>query len=85
MSRTSVVVDCIVLRGVDPHDAQALIASLRSELALALADPSARAALSRSHASGNLRLGPMPLVPGRAGARTFGVRMARAISKGVRR
>ena len=83
--RTSVTVDRIVLRGVDPQHAAALAASLKAELARVLAQPSARGETVHAQQTHALRLGKIPLEPGRAGARAFGVRVARAIGKGVSR
>jgi hypothetical protein len=83
--RTKVTIDRLVLRGVDPHHAQAMAESLKKELARAFAGPGGRERLQRAQDTPILQLGRVPLEAGRAGARKFGINVARAISKGVKR
>jgi hypothetical protein len=82
--RTNVTIDRLVLRGVDPHHAQALAESLRKELARAFAEPGGQTRFQRAQDTPVLRLGRVPLEAGRAGARRFGTSVARAIGKGVK-
>lgn len=77
-------IDRLVLRGIEPADRHALVRSLQSELALVLAEPSTRAAVSRSRRTPVMRLGRLPLDPGLAGARRLGRGIAQAIGKGLR-
>ena len=80
-----VVIDRLVLRGVDPHHAQALADSLKTELARTLAQPGASTRLMQARTGPVLRLANAPLHAGRAAARTFGTNLARAIWKRVGR
>jgi hypothetical protein len=82
--RRTIIIDRVVLRGVDAHQAQALTASLKQELARILATPEGRAAFGNGQHAPVLRLGRLPLGTGTAGARRFGVGVARAIGKGMR-
>jgi hypothetical protein len=83
--RINVSIDRVVLRGIDRHDAVAVTASLKAELARALAEPAARNALLHPQVAPVLRLGSVPLHAGRAGGRRLGASVARAIAKGVAR
>lgn len=85
MSQVHLHIDRIVLRGVDPANRQALVHGLQQELARVLADPAARAALTRSQRTPVLRLGRITMTPGATGARNFGAGVARAIGKGMSR
>lgn len=80
-TRTTVIIDRVVLRGVEPRLAQALTASLKQELARVLSESSARAGLNPVRRTEPLRLGRLPLDAGTAGARRFGINVARAIGK----
>jgi hypothetical protein len=84
MSRISVTIDRLVLKGMEPGERTALVDALRSELSRVLADPVTRADWARSHRTPVLKLGRMPLEPGPAGGRTLGGGMARAIGKGLK-
>lgn len=79
---TSVTIDRLVLRGLDPIARASLVEGLRSELARILADPQTRALQSnnRSLRIPVIRLGQVPLQPGTSGARHLGHTVARAIS-----
>jgi hypothetical protein len=80
-----VVIDRLVLRGVDPHHAQALADSLKAELEKTLSQPGASAGLRHARNERVLRLDSAPLRAGRAAARAFGGNLARAIWKRVGR
>jgi hypothetical protein len=82
-ARVKVVIDRLVLRGVDPHQVQALADGLKAELARTLAQPGASAGLPRNVPV--LQLADAPLHAGRASARAFGTNLAGAIRKGVGR
>jgi hypothetical protein len=81
--RLNVTIDRVVLRGIDRHDAVAVTASLKAELARALAGPAVQSASLHPQVTPVLRLGRLPLDAGRAGGRRFGATVARAIAKGV--
>jgi hypothetical protein len=81
MSRILITIDRLVLKGIDPVDRHVLANALKTELALILADPVTRVALSQSRRTPVLRLGRVQLAPGFAGARQFGLGIARAIGK----
>jgi hypothetical protein len=82
--RTTVTIDRVVLRGVDPRHARALTSSLKVELSRVLSEPQARAALGTARRAEVLRLGKLPLAPGVTGARRFGASLARSLGKGMR-
>jgi hypothetical protein len=73
------MIDRLILRGIDPHHAEALAESLKQELARTLSDPAQLRQLLRASNMPVLRLGRIPLANGRAGARNFGAKVARAI------
>ncbi len=83
--RINVTIDRVVLRGIDRHDAVAVTASLKDELARVLAASAGRSASLGPRVAPALRLGRLPLEAGRAGGRRFGASLARAIAKGVTR
>jgi hypothetical protein len=83
--RVNVTIDRVALRGIDRHDAVAVTASLKAELARVLAEPAAGSARLHPRVAPVLRLGTLPLEPGRAGGRRFGTSLARALAKGVAR
>jgi hypothetical protein len=84
MSRITLTVDQLVLRGFEPGERNALVEALRGELARVLANPATRAKWARPHRTPVLRLGALPLESGAAGARRFGGGVARAIGKGLK-
>jgi hypothetical protein len=79
MSRVTLTIDRLALRGVDPSDAPALVEALKGELARVLAEAPLGKPSSRSVALA--RAAAPPLEPGRAGARKLGVAAARAIGR----
>jgi hypothetical protein len=84
MSRITLNIDRLVLKGFEPGDRNALVQGLQAELSRVLADPVTRAEWARSHRTPVLRLGRMPIEPGPAGGRNFGAELARAIGKGLK-
>ena len=84
MSRIDVIIDRLVLRGLDPAGQQAFLNGLKSELAHMLADPAIRTACAHSRRTPVLKLGRMPMEPGIGGARKLGGGIARAIGKGIK-
>ncbi len=85
MSRVRVTIDRLVLKGVAPEQRQPLIEALQNELSLAFADPVTRAKWARSQQMPVLRLGAMPLGPGRLGSSRLGAGIARAIEGALER
>jgi hypothetical protein len=83
MTRITVTIDRLALRGVDPADAPALVEALKGELARALAEAPVGKPRARSVAA--KRVAAPPLEAGRAGARKLGVAAARAIGREARR
>jgi hypothetical protein len=83
--RVNVTIDRVVLRGIDRHDAVAVTAGLKAELARALAEPAAQSAPLHPRVAPVLRLGKVSLEAGRAGGRRLGASVARGIAKGVAR
>jgi hypothetical protein len=84
MSKIQVTIDRLVLRGLDPADRHAFLISLKSELARTLADSSGRSKWARSHRTPILRLKPVNLNPGPAGARVLGSEVAKGIRRGLK-
>ena len=85
MSRIRVTIDRVVLDGVQPLEARALTRALESHLSQVLADRQAGPAWAQSHRTPVLRLAPMTLSPGTAGASTFGRGLAGAVARGLKR
>jgi hypothetical protein len=83
--RTTVTIDRVVLHGVDPGQARAIVEGLRAELATVFADAGARRQLGPGRRAAALKLGSLPLGAGRADARRFGAAVARAAAKEMRR
>lgn len=83
MSRIRLTIDRLALHGVDPHDAKALVETLRMQLSSVLSDRGERERWARPHRTPVLRLGRLPLAPGTAGAKSFAKEMARAVGRGL--
>jgi hypothetical protein len=79
MSRITLTIDRLVLKGFEAGDRKALAEGLQAELSRVLADAATRAEWARSHRTPVLRLARMPLESGPAGARKFGRGLARTI------
>jgi hypothetical protein len=84
VSRITLTIDRLVLKGFEAGDRKSLAEGLQAELSRVLADAATRAAWARSHRTPVLRLGRMPLEPGPAGDRKFGGSIARAIGRGLK-
>ena len=82
--RVTLNIDRLVLRGIDPMDQRALAEGLKSELTRVLAEPATREAIGASRRTPVIRLGRVPMQAGQAGARTFGVGVAKAIVRGIK-
>jgi hypothetical protein len=85
MSRMLVTIDQLVLKGLEPVERKALVEGLQRELPRVLSDPVARAEWAHPHRTPVLRLGRWPLEPGPSGGRTFGMQMARAVVRSLKR
>lgn len=86
MSRppTTIHIDRIVVRGVDPSQAKAIVEGLKTELASMFSSAAFRGSMPRRHSAEAIRLGTVPLGAGRDGARKFGAAVARAAGKRMR-
>ena len=84
MSRISLTIEKLVLRGFEPADRTALTEGLQQELLRMLAGPATRATAARSHRTPVLKLDPMTFSLGPSGSRNFGTRVAQAIGKGLK-
>lgn len=82
--RVRVHIDRLVLKGVDPLDAQAFSKGLSAELGRVLRNPTARKGLQHSHQAPVMKIGPLPVTPGQAGARSLGQGVARGIGRGAK-
>jgi len=85
MSRVTVTIDRLVLRGVDPVDAQALVGALKADLARTFAESASRLDHARSRSVAVARGVAPAFEPGLAGARKLAAAAARAIGKEVGR
>jgi hypothetical protein len=83
MSRITLTIDRLVLKGLEAGDRQALVDRLQGELSRVLSDPETRADWARPRRTPVLRVGPMPLEPGPSGGKKLGMGMARAIGRGL--
>lgn len=84
MSRITVTIDRLVLKGFEAGERKALAEGLQAELSRVLADAATRAEWARPHRTPVLKLGRMPVEAGTAGARKFGKQMARAVGRGLK-
>jgi hypothetical protein len=84
MSRIRLHIDRLVLTGIQPLEAKRLTAALQSELSAVLADASTRHEWARSHRTPLLKLGPIALDSGTAGAGRLGTHIGRAVGKGLK-
>lgn len=85
MSRIRLNIDRLVLNGFQPLEAETLTEALRAQLSRSLADPSTRHQWARSHRTPVLKLGPVRLESGAAGAGKLGKRVAQAIGKRLKK
>lgn len=79
MSRIRVNIDRLVLNGFQSLEGKALVAALQSQLSQALSEQGTRESWGRSYRAPILKLGPMPMESGSAGAGKFGKQMASAV------
>jgi hypothetical protein len=79
-ARITLNIDRLVLRGIAPGDRPHLIAALRRELELTLANPETRADWAKSRRAPVLRLGEIPFTPGPSGSRKLGQSLGRSIA-----
>ena len=79
-ARIQVHIDSLVLRGIAPADRAHLVAAFEGELSRILADRTTRRGWTQSGSARVMRLGSVPFVPGPAGSRALGRRIARAIA-----
>ncbi len=84
MSRIRLTIGHLELRGFAPADRAAFVERLQTELRRVLADPATRHAWAHSHKAPVLKLGQVPFVPGPAGGRQLGARVAGAIGRGLK-
>ena len=86
MSRplATIHIDRVVLHGVDPQQARAIVEGLRAELAAVFSSAAFRSRLGNGRNAEVIRVGSVPLGSGRAGAKRFGAAVARAAGKGMR-
>lgn len=81
MSRISVTIDQLVLRGFEQADSGTLVEGLKSELSRILSDRATRGQWAHSQRTPVLRLSSVGLETGTSGRKKFGVGMAREIGK----
>ena len=82
--RATIHIDRVVLRGIDPQQAKAIVEGLRAELATVFSSADFRGRLGNGRSAEVIRLGSVPLGAGRAGAKRFGAAVARAAGKGMK-
>lgn len=81
MSRITLTIDRLVLKGFAAAEQRALVEGLQGELSRALSDPRIRI---KSFSKPLLKLGGIPLEPGCSGGAKFGSALARSIGRGLR-
>jgi hypothetical protein len=79
MSRIHVHIDRLALNGFGPLEAKALSEALKSQLSQALLERGHHSQWARSHRTPVMRLGPLPLETGTAGAGRLGRQIARSV------
>jgi hypothetical protein len=84
MSRIHLKIDRLVLNGLQPGQDKVLVEALRTQLTQILSDKNTRAAWARSHRTPVLKLGRVPIGAGNAGAKKFGMQIARSIGRGLK-
>jgi len=82
--RATIHIDRVVLRGVDPQQAKAIVEGLRTELAATFSSAAYRGTLRTNRTLAAIRLGTVPLGAGRVAAKRFGAAVARAAGKGMK-
>ena len=82
--RATIHIDRIVLRGMEPQQARAVVEGLRAELADVFSSAAFRGRLRPGRSAEVIRVGSLPLGAGRSGGKRFGVALARAVRKGMR-
>jgi hypothetical protein len=85
MSRVRLTIDHLVLKGFEEGDRKQLGDGLQIELSRLLANPEQHRQLTRSYRAPLLRLGRIPLESGPGRAPKFGIGLARAIDRGIKR
>jgi hypothetical protein len=84
MSRIRLDIDRLVLNGFEPLEAKTLTEALKSHLSVVLSDQRMRSEWARSHRTPVLRVGPVALETGAAGAGKLGKRIGQAVGKGLK-
>lgn len=84
MSRITVTIDRLRLRGFEPGEDAAVADGLKTELARLLSDPTTRAEIVRSRRIPVLRLNGMGLETGTVGRRKFVTGMAHQVGKALK-
>ena len=84
VSRVTVTIDRIVLRGFEARERNALVEGLEREFTQVLGDSAARAEWVRSHRTPVVKLGQMPLEPGPSGAKKFGGAIVLGIGRSLK-
>jgi hypothetical protein len=77
-------IDRLVLNGFQPLEARALTTALQSQLSHVLAHGAGWHEWAQPHRTPVLKLAPMTLAPGTAGAHTFGRSLAGAVARGLK-
>jgi hypothetical protein len=85
MSQVHLTIDRLVLKGIDPADAPALVNALKAELARSLSHPASGIEQASSREVARVRAAAPAIGRGRAGARSLGVAAARTISREIGR
>jgi hypothetical protein len=84
MSRITLTIDQLVLKGFETAEGKALAQALEAQLAEALAQPAMRGGWEHSRSATAMRLGRMSLETGTTGARKFGRQAAYAVARGLK-
>ena len=84
MTRITVTVDHLRLKGIEPEMGNALAAALKAELSQALSDRTARMGWTHSHRTPVLKLGRMPLYAGTSAGTKLGKQVGHAVARGLK-
>lgn len=84
VSRVRLTIDRVVLNGFPQLEGRALVEALQAQLSDVLRDTTARHEWARPQRMPVLKLGRMALLPGTAGAHTFGRSLGNAVGRGLK-
>jgi hypothetical protein len=85
MSRIRLTIDRLILNGFESLEGNALSEAMQLRLSQILSEQATQAGWTRAHRTPVMKLGPMALNPGTAGASQLGGHLAQAVARGLKR